>query len=81
MDRRDVLTAGSTLLAANLLPAIAAAATSATLGGLAGILESGRAPAYAQGAKLHLVRWVDFVPASDEALKKMIGRRRKGVGG
>ena len=44
--------------------------TGTTTAGLAGILASGRAPAYAQGQKLHMVRWVDFVPAADEALKK-----------
>jgi len=30
--------------------------------GLDGILEAGRAPAYAQGTKLHLLHWVDFIP-------------------
>src|SRR3990170_7407861 len=48
---------------------VTGAAAAAASTGLAGVLESGRAPAYAQGARLHLVRWVDFVPASDEALK------------
>src|SRR5439155_767659 len=33
--------------------------------GVAGILAAGRAPAFAQGTKLHLLRWVDFVPAED----------------
>src|SRR5262249_58431403 len=45
--------------------------TGTSTAGLAGILASGRAPAYAQfGQKLHMVRWVDFVPAADEMLKK-----------
>ena len=49
MDRRSFLkVAGST-----------AAATSA---GMTGILASGRAPAYAQGQKLHVLRWNDFIP-------------------
>jgi multiple sugar transport system substrate-binding protein len=38
-------------------------------GGLAGILASGRAPAYAQGTALHWLKFVDFVPVSDELLK------------
>ena len=59
--------------------ASAVAATSA-IGGLAGILESGRAPAYAQGQKLHLVRWVDFVPAGDELLKKQMPEAGKALG-
>jgi multiple sugar transport system substrate-binding protein len=46
----------------------AGAATAAT-GGLAGILASGRAPAYAQAATVHWLRWADFVPASDQVLK------------
>jgi len=41
-------------------------------GGLAGILASGRAPAYAQGTTVHWVRWSDFVPTSDQLLKGKI---------
>ena len=37
-------------------------------GGLATILAAGRAPAYAQGATVHWLRWADFVPASDQLL-------------
>jgi multiple sugar transport system substrate-binding protein len=38
-------------------------------GGLAAIIASGRAPAYAQTAAVHWLRWADFVPASDQLLK------------
>ncbi|MGH7094850.1 MAG: ABC transporter substrate-binding protein [Stellaceae bacterium] len=41
-------------------------------GGMAAILASGRAPAYAQTTELHWVRWSDFVPASDALLKGKI---------
>src|SRR4030081_1580668 len=41
-------------------------------GGLAAILASGRAPAYAQGTSVHWLRWADFVPASDQLLKGAI---------
>jgi multiple sugar transport system substrate-binding protein len=41
-------------------------------GGLAGILASGRAPAYAQATSVHYLRWSDFVPASDKLLKEKI---------
>src|SRR5947209_3520255 len=44
-------------------------AVAAGTGGLAAILASGRAPAYAQGATVHWLRWADFVPASDQVLK------------
>ncbi|HSI00867.1 MAG TPA: ABC transporter substrate-binding protein, partial [Reyranella sp.] len=42
-------------------------------GGLAAILATGRAPAFAQGAaNVHWLRWTDFVPASDTLLKNQI---------
>jgi len=41
-------------------------------GGIAGILAASRAPAFAQGTTLHWLRWNDFVPTSDELLKKEI---------
>src|SRR5215472_9391208 len=50
----------------------AGAFAASTGGGLAGILASGRAPAYAQGTSLHWLRWSDFVPASDQLLKSKI---------
>jgi ABC-type glycerol-3-phosphate transport system substrate-binding protein len=43
-------------------------------GGLAAILASGRAPAYAQQATVHWLRWADFVPASDQLLKGKIAQ-------
>ena len=42
-----------------------ASAAAAATGGLAGILASGRAPAYGQTQTVHWLRWSDFVPASD----------------
>jgi multiple sugar transport system substrate-binding protein len=48
--------------------------------GLAGILASRRAPAYAQGSRLHIVRWVDFVPAGDEVLKGQMPEAGKALG-
>ncbi len=49
-----------------------AGALAAGTGGLAGILASGRAPAFAQGTTLHWLKFVDFVPASDALLKGKI---------
>ena len=46
----------------------ATAAVAAT--GVEGILAAGRAPAYAQGTKLHWVRWNDFIPEADKWLKQ-----------
>jgi multiple sugar transport system substrate-binding protein len=48
---------------------LSGASTMAAGGGLAGILASGRAPAYAQGTALHWLKFVDFVPVSDQLLK------------
>src|SRR3954462_8770249 len=39
-------------------------------GGMAGILATGRPPAFAQGTTVHWLRWNDFVPASDQLLRK-----------
>src|SRR5947199_8387709 len=39
-------------------------------GGLAGILASGRAPAFAQTTTVHWLRLGDFVPASDTLLRR-----------
>ena len=55
-----------------LLKLSGAGAVAATSGGLAGILATGRAPAYAQATTVHWLRWADFVPASDRLLKEKI---------
>src|SRR2546425_2220700 len=48
--------------------------------GLEGILGARRAPAYAQGTKLHLLRWNDFVPACDEELRRQLGEAGRALG-
>jgi multiple sugar transport system substrate-binding protein len=40
--------------------------------GIAGILASGRMPAFGQTSTVHWLRWTDFVPASDKALRESI---------
>jgi multiple sugar transport system substrate-binding protein len=57
-----------------------AAAGVAAATGLEGILAAGRAPAHAQGAKLHITRWTDFVPAGDEVLNKQMAEAGKALG-
>src|SRR6476646_6845185 len=53
----------------------------AFVGGMAGILATGRAPAYAQTATVHWLRWADFVPASDQILKtKIVEQCQKDLG-
>jgi multiple sugar transport system substrate-binding protein len=48
--------------------------------GVAGMLAAGRAPAFAQGTKLHILRWVDFIPACDVELKRQAGDASKALG-
>jgi multiple sugar transport system substrate-binding protein len=56
-------------------------AIAAGTGGLAAILASGRAPAYAQASTLHWLRWADFVPASDQLLRnKIVPQCEKDIG-
>jgi multiple sugar transport system substrate-binding protein len=55
-----------------LLRLSSAGAVAARTGGMAAILATGRAPAYAQAATIHWLRWNDFVPASDQLLRKEI---------
>ena len=64
--RRFLKTAGATAVAAGA--------------GIEGILAAGRAPAYAQGIKLQLLRWVDFVPAADEVMTKLVAEASKTLG-
>ena len=58
-----------------------AGAVAAKAGGMAGILAAGRAPAYAQTTTVHWLRWNDFVPASDQLLRKeMLPEAEKALG-
>ena len=53
----------------------------ALVGGMAGILATGRAPAFAQGTTVHWIRWNDFVPASDQLLRReLIPEAEKALG-
>ena len=67
MDRRRFLTVTAT-----------GAAVATT--GIEGILAARRAPAFAQGTKLHWVRWVDFIPESDVELKRQMPEASKALG-
>src|ERR1700730_16424688 len=55
-----------------LLKFSGAGAIAASTGGIAGILASGRAPAYAQATTIHWLPWADFALASDQLLKTKI---------
>jgi multiple sugar transport system substrate-binding protein len=57
-------------------------ATAATVAavGIEGIVAARQAPAFAQGTKLHWVRWVDFIPESDVELKRQMPEASKALG-
>src|SRR2546426_10463657 len=67
VDRRTFLT-------------MSAAAGLTAAAGIEGILAARRAPAYAQGTRLNIVRWVDFIPACDVELKRQAPEASKALG-
>jgi multiple sugar transport system substrate-binding protein len=60
--------------------ATAGAAALVAGGGIEGMLAARRAPAFAQGTKLHWVRWVDFIPESAVELKRQMPEASKALG-
>jgi multiple sugar transport system substrate-binding protein len=51
------------------------------LGGMAGILATGRTPAFAQQKTVHWLKWVDFVPATDQMFRReMMPEAEKALG-
>ena len=48
--------------------------------GIEGVLAARRAPAYAQGTKIHVLRWVDFIPEADVELKRQAPEAAKALG-
>src|SRR6516225_11108502 len=64
-----------------LLKLSGAGAIAARTGGIAAIIASGRAPAFAQGTTLHWVRGSDYVPVSDQMLRgKILEQCQKDLG-
>src|SRR3989442_8519904 len=49
-------------------------------GAVVALTAAGRAPAFAQGTKLHIVRWVDFIPEADVELKRQAPEASKALG-
>src|SRR6266849_2175606 len=45
--------------------------------GIEGILAAGRAPAFAQATKIHLLQWVDFIPEGDVEVRRQVAEYNK----
>src|SRR3984893_4601436 len=54
-----------------------AAAGAAVTTGLEGILAARRAPAFAQGTRIHLLQWVDFIPEGDAEVRRQVAEYSK----
>ncbi len=78
--RRDAATTGSDTVDRRTFLKGASAAAGIAAAGLEGILAAGRAPAHAQGTRLNILRWVDFIPACDVELKRQAGDASKALG-
>src|SRR5262249_38497376 len=59
---------------------LSGAAAAVAITGVEGIVAARRAPAFAQGTKLHIVRWVDFIPEADVELKRQAPEVSKALG-
>src|SRR6267142_7075354 len=59
---------------------VTGAAAAIATGGIEGILAARQAPAFAQGSRVHWVRWVDFIPESDVELKRQMPEASKALG-
>ena len=59
---------------------VSGTAAAVATGGIEGILAARRTPAHAQGTKLHIVRWVDFIPEADVELKRQAPEASKALG-
>ena len=78
--QRDGATTGTGEVTRRTLLKGGAAAGVAAAAGLEGILAAQRAPVWAQGTRLNIVRWVDFIPACDVELKRQAGDASKALG-
>ncbi|MBI4594312.1 MAG: extracellular solute-binding protein [Candidatus Rokubacteria bacterium] len=59
---------------------VSASAATVAGAGLEGILAARRAPVYAQGRKIHLLQWVDFIAEGDVELRRQAAEASKLLG-
>jgi multiple sugar transport system substrate-binding protein len=79
-DAEDIRTVNNTLGRRTFLKVAGIAAGAVTAGGLAGVLEARRAPAYAQARKLRILQFEDFVPEGDAELRRQVAEAGKALG-
>ena len=77
--KRDASSRRASVSRRRFLAGSAAAGVTAAAG-LEGILAARHAPAYAQGTRLNILRWVDFIPACDVELKRQAPEVSKALG-
>ena len=76
----EIPTGKQTMERRTFLKVTGAAAGAVIAGGLAGVLEAQRAPAYAQARKLHILQFVDFVPEGDGELRRQVAEKLQEAG-
>src|SRR4029077_16905898 len=77
-EKRDEASNGSHLDRRTFIKTTGVAAGG--MGGIGGILSARLPPEFAQGTKIHWVRWVDFIPESDVELKRQMPEASKALG-
>jgi multiple sugar transport system substrate-binding protein len=77
---RDSVSVGRAAISRRSLIKSGVAAGAVAAASIEGILAARRAPAFAQGTRLNIVRWVDFIPACDVELKRQAGEASKALG-
>ena len=77
---RDDVTTGRTTVDRRTFLTTSAAAGLTAAAGIEGILAARHAPAFAQGTRLNILRWVDFIPACDIELKRQAPEASKALG-
>src|SRR6266581_297772 len=76
---KDVTTGPTTVTRRTFLATSAAAGLTAAAG-TEGIIAARQTPAFAQGTRLNLLRWVDFIPACDVTLRQQLQEASKALG-
>src|SRR4029453_4784814 len=79
-NRKDAASTRPQVGRRTFIKTTSAAAGLAAAAGIEGIVAARRAPAFAQGTRLNILRWVDFIPACDVELKRQAPEASKALG-